>query len=101
MVNIIKDLYQHDTRFRFAFIFILAILVLSTLSFFSPYDPSTSFKVPLDTPPFCAASFRNQFQRTGYLLDDDVCGSEFASVWSFDSVALAHYLNFCGADSRV
>jgi peptide/nickel transport system permease protein len=51
MVNIIKDLYQYDTRFRFSFIFILGILVLSTLSFFSPYDPSTSFKVPVDVFP--------------------------------------------------
>ena len=51
MINIIKDLYHHDTRFRFAFIFILGILVLSTLSFFSPFDPTTSFKVPIDASP--------------------------------------------------
>lgn len=57
MINIIKDLYQHDTRFRFAFIFILGILVLSALSFFSPYDPMTSFKVLIDAPP----SFQNPF----------------------------------------
>lgn len=51
ILRIIKDLYHHDYRFRFGFSMILAVLGLSLLSFFSPYDPNASFKVPTDQPP--------------------------------------------------
>jgi peptide/nickel transport system permease protein len=51
IIRIIRDLYHHDSRFRIGFTMILAVLTLSILSFFSPYDPMTSFKVPSDQPP--------------------------------------------------
>ncbi len=51
MLTILRDLFKHDGRFRVAFIFLLATVVLSLLSFVSPYDPSKTFMVPPDMPP--------------------------------------------------
>lgn len=51
MLTILRDLLKHDGRFRIAFAFLLAILVLALLSFVSPYDPRRSFMVPPDVPP--------------------------------------------------
>lgn len=48
---IIKDLYRYDRRFRFAFIVLMGIVILSILSLFSPYDPSSSYQVPVNYPP--------------------------------------------------
>jgi len=51
MLTILRDLLKHDGRFRVAFVFLLAIVVLSLLSFVSPYDPGQTFMVPPDMPP--------------------------------------------------
>lgn len=46
----LKDLLK-DGRFRFAFTMCLILLVLSVMSFFSPYDPYRWNVVPRDLPP--------------------------------------------------
>jgi peptide/nickel transport system permease protein len=51
MLTILRDLLKHDGRFRVAFLFLLATVVLSLLSFVSPYDPGKTFMVPPDMPP--------------------------------------------------
>lgn len=51
MLTILRDLLKHDGRFRVAFVFLLAIVILSLLSFVSPYDPGQTFMVPPDIPP--------------------------------------------------
>ncbi len=51
MLKVIRDLLKYDGRFRIAFIFLLAVLVLSLLSFVSPYDPGRTYLVPADVPP--------------------------------------------------
>lgn len=51
MLTILRDLLKHDGRFRVAFVFLLAIVTLSLLSFVSPYDPGQTFMVPPDMPP--------------------------------------------------
>lgn len=51
MLRVIRDLLKHDGRFRIAFVFLLAVGILSLLSFVSPYDPGRTFKVPADMPP--------------------------------------------------
>ncbi len=57
MLKVIRDLLKYDGRFRIAFIFLIAVVVMIILSFVSPYDPSKSFAVPMDTPP----SFKHIF----------------------------------------
>lgn len=51
MLTILRDLLKHDGRFRIAFLFLLATVILSLLSFVSPYDPGKTFMVPPDMPP--------------------------------------------------
>lgn len=51
MLTILRDLLKHDGRFRIAFLFLLATVSLSLLSFVSPYDPGKTFMVPPDMPP--------------------------------------------------
>lgn len=51
MWTILRDLLRHDGRFRIAFLFLLATIILSLLSFVSPYDPGKTFMVPPDMPP--------------------------------------------------
>ena len=51
MLRIIRDLLKYDGRFRIAFVFLLAVLILTALTVVSPYDPSRTFKVPADMPP--------------------------------------------------
>lgn len=51
MLTILRDLFKHDGRFRVAFVFLLATVTLSLLSFVSPYDPGKTFMVPPDMPP--------------------------------------------------
>jgi peptide/nickel transport system permease protein len=51
MLTVIRDLLKHDGRFRIAFIFLLLVLIMAFLSFFSPQDPTKSFMVPTDLPP--------------------------------------------------
>lgn len=64
MISTIKNLYEHDRRFRFAFVVIIGIIIFSSLSFFSPYDPDSSYDVPSDQPPsikyFFGTSSRGQ-----------------------------------------
>lgn len=51
MIRIIRDLLKYDGRFRLAFVFLLAVLLMSVLSAVSPYDPGRTFKVTPDMPP--------------------------------------------------
>ena len=51
MLRVIRDLIKYDGRFQIAFVFLLTVLVLSLLSFISPYDPEKTFLVPADVPP--------------------------------------------------
>lgn len=51
MLTILRDLLRHDGRFRVAFLFLLATVTLSLLSFVSPHDPGKTFMVPPDMPP--------------------------------------------------
>ena len=51
MFKVIRDLLKYDGRFRIAFIFLTAMVVMIILSFFSPYDPNKTFVVAMDMPP--------------------------------------------------
>ncbi|MEP7287843.1 MAG: ABC transporter permease [Chloroflexota bacterium] len=51
MFKVIRDLLRYDARFRIAFIFLAAVVLLILLSTVSPYDPNKSFVVEMDTPP--------------------------------------------------
>lgn len=51
MFKVIRDLLLNDSRFRIAFIFLVAVLGMALLSFVSPYDPNKSFQVPMDMAP--------------------------------------------------
>jgi peptide/nickel transport system permease protein len=51
MLRVIRDLLKYDGRFRIAFIFLVAVVVMILLSFVSPYNPNKSFVVAMDTPP--------------------------------------------------
>ncbi len=64
MIRIIRDLLKYDGRFRIAFIFLSAIVIMILLSVVSPYDPGKTFVVAMDTPPsfehFFGTSSRGQ-----------------------------------------
>jgi peptide/nickel transport system permease protein len=51
MFKVIRDLLRNDSRFRIAFIFLVAVVGMALLSFVSPYDPNKSFQVPMDMAP--------------------------------------------------
>jgi peptide/nickel transport system permease protein len=51
VLKVIRDLLKYDSRFRIAFIFLAAVVVMILLSFISPYNPDKSFVVPMDAPP--------------------------------------------------
>ena len=51
MLRVLRDLLKYDGRFRIAFVFLVAVVVMIFLSFVSPYDPNKSFVVAMDTPP--------------------------------------------------
>jgi len=51
MFKVIHDLLRYDGRFKAAFIFLLFILVLMVLSWFSPYDMGKTFQVGMDLAP--------------------------------------------------
>ncbi|MEN4041618.1 MAG: ABC transporter permease [Anaerolineaceae bacterium] len=64
LFRIIRDLLKYDSRFRIAFIFLSAIVVMVFLSLVSPYNPNRTFVVAMDTPPsfdhFFGTSSRGQ-----------------------------------------
>jgi peptide/nickel transport system permease protein len=51
MFRVTHDLLKYDGRFRIAFIFLLAVVLMVFLSLFSPYDPNETFVVAMDVPP--------------------------------------------------
>jgi peptide/nickel transport system permease protein len=51
MFRVLRDLLKYDGRFRIAFIFLVAVMVMIFLSFVSPYDPGKTFEVAMDVPP--------------------------------------------------
>jgi peptide/nickel transport system permease protein len=51
MFKVIRDLLKYDGRFRIAFVFLIAITVMSLLTFVSPHDPGRTFRVPADMAP--------------------------------------------------
>ncbi len=57
MLRVMRDLLRYDGRFRLAFVFLLAVLVMVLLSFVSPQDPSRTFQVPADLPPSASHPF--------------------------------------------
>jgi peptide/nickel transport system permease protein len=50
-MRVLRDLLKYDGRFRIAFIFLVAVVLMIFLSFISPYNPNKSFVVAMDTPP--------------------------------------------------
>lgn len=57
MIKVLRDLLRFDGRFRAAFAMLLFILLLTVLSWFSPYDMGKTFQVGMDLPP----SFKHPF----------------------------------------
>jgi peptide/nickel transport system permease protein len=51
MIKVLRDLLRFDGRFRAAFVFLLLILFLMILSWFSPYDMGKTFQVGMDLSP--------------------------------------------------
>jgi peptide/nickel transport system permease protein len=51
MFKVIRDLLKYDGRFRIAFVFLAAVIVMILLSLVSPDDPNKSFAVAMDMPP--------------------------------------------------
>jgi peptide/nickel transport system permease protein len=51
MIKVLRDLLRFDGRFRAAFVMLLFILLLTVLSWFSPYDMGKTFQVGMDLPP--------------------------------------------------
>lgn len=51
MFKVIRDLLKYDGRFRIAFVFLTAVVVMILLSLVSPDDPNKSFAVAMDMPP--------------------------------------------------
>jgi peptide/nickel transport system permease protein len=51
MLKVLRDLLRYDDRFRLAAVFLGSMVVMSLLSYVSPYDPDKSFVVPWDLPP--------------------------------------------------
>jgi peptide/nickel transport system permease protein len=51
MLKVLKDLLRFDIRFRAAFVFLIFILLLTLLSWVSPYDMGRTFQVGMDLPP--------------------------------------------------
>ena len=49
-MRLLRDLFR-DYRFTFSFIVLATILVMATLSFFSPFDPTLWNVVPRDMKP--------------------------------------------------
>jgi peptide/nickel transport system permease protein len=49
--KVIRDLLRFDGRFRIAFIFLAAIVVMMGLSWVSPYNMEKTFQVGMDLPP--------------------------------------------------
>jgi peptide/nickel transport system permease protein len=49
-MNVLKDLFR-DYRFSLSFIILCLLLLYSSLSFFSPYDPTLWAQLPRDLPP--------------------------------------------------
>ncbi|MGQ9623195.1 MAG: ABC transporter permease [Candidatus Caldatribacteriaceae bacterium] len=49
-MGIFRELFQ-DYRFALGFTFLLTLVILAFLSFFSPYDPVEWLQVPRDIPP--------------------------------------------------
>jgi peptide/nickel transport system permease protein len=49
-MKVLKDLFR-DYRFLFSFIILCLLLIYSSLSFFSPYDPTIWATSPRDLPP--------------------------------------------------
>jgi peptide/nickel transport system permease protein len=50
-MTVIKDLFRFSATFRWGSIFLLLVLLLVILSFFSPYDPYERRVVPNNRPP--------------------------------------------------
>jgi peptide/nickel transport system permease protein len=89
-MNLLKDLLKRDTRFRTGFVLLMIIVFLVILSFFSPYDPYTSYYVRANRPP----NLKNIFGTT----------SRGQDVFWMMTFSLRNSLSFClitAAISRV
>jgi peptide/nickel transport system permease protein len=50
-MTVVKDLFRFSSTFRWGALFLLFVLLLVALSFFSPYDPEQRRVVPNNRPP--------------------------------------------------
>jgi len=51
MFRVLRDLLRYDGRFRIAFVFLSAVVLMIVLSLFSPFDPNQTFVVEMDMQP--------------------------------------------------
>ncbi len=51
VLDVTKRLFKHDIRFRLSLLIFVILLVFAVLSVFSPYDPRSSYYVPINRPP--------------------------------------------------
>ncbi|MGJ8454648.1 ABC transporter permease [Pseudothermotoga sp. U03pept] len=51
LANTVRKLFRTDMRFRFGLIVLGLLLLFVVLSFFSPYDPRSSYYAPISRPP--------------------------------------------------
>jgi peptide/nickel transport system permease protein len=57
MLKIVRDLFRYNREFAFGAIIMLVVIVISGLSFFSPYAPIDTYVVPMDVAPSTAFPF--------------------------------------------
>jgi peptide/nickel transport system permease protein len=51
MWSVLRDLLRYNREFAVGIVLLLFVIVISCLSFFSPYPPNDSYVVPPDVPP--------------------------------------------------
>jgi peptide/nickel transport system permease protein len=51
MWSVLRDLLRYNREFAIGVVLLLFVIVISVLSFFSPYPPNDSYVVPPDVPP--------------------------------------------------
>ncbi|HEY8543258.1 MAG TPA: ABC transporter permease [Pseudothermotoga sp.] len=50
-IGVVKKMFKNDRRFKFGIIIFAFLLIFVVLSFFSPYDPRSSYYAPICRPP--------------------------------------------------
>jgi len=52
-----KSLFKRDIRFKFSLFVLLPLVIFAVFSFFSPYDPRSSYYAPINRPPSLSHPF--------------------------------------------